>query len=400
MRHLIVAAALSLSCSAIAETWTVDDDGPADFDNIQAAINATSNGDTIEIATGTYFERGINTNGKSILISGALDAKGSPTSVIDGQGQLGTVLICNSGENTETIIENLMVINAIGIDGAGMACIESSPAIRHCVFRNGFGGYGGGLYCDAASPFLLNCVFEENHSNFAGGIYCNQSSPTLEGCTISGNSAWEDGGGIYCGFSSNPTLIDCVISGNMIEYNCVSCVSEDYCGGGIYCSGSSPTIIGCTIEGNTAYSGGGIGCWKNSNPTISGCTIRGNRGSRVGGGIICFYSSNPTLNNCEISNNESNFAGGIYCAESSPTLTNCAISANFAYGTGGGCYANYSSVLTLLNCTILNNSTLPAFGYYGGGIYSGNSSSSILAGCTISGNTASERGGGLLWRFQ
>ncbi len=40
MRHLIAAAVLGLACSAIAETWTVDDDGPADFDNIQAAVDA------------------------------------------------------------------------------------------------------------------------------------------------------------------------------------------------------------------------------------------------------------------------------------------------------------------------------------------------------------------------
>ena len=45
MRHLIAAAVLGLACSAIAETWTVDDDGPADFDNIQAAVDAALDGD-------------------------------------------------------------------------------------------------------------------------------------------------------------------------------------------------------------------------------------------------------------------------------------------------------------------------------------------------------------------
>jgi pectin methylesterase-like acyl-CoA thioesterase len=37
-------------------TWTVDDDGPADFSSIQEAINAASPGDTIFIKTGTYYE--------------------------------------------------------------------------------------------------------------------------------------------------------------------------------------------------------------------------------------------------------------------------------------------------------------------------------------------------------
>ena len=41
---------LFITSTALAETWTVDDDGKADFDNIQAAIDAASDGD--EIATG------------------------------------------------------------------------------------------------------------------------------------------------------------------------------------------------------------------------------------------------------------------------------------------------------------------------------------------------------------
>ena len=33
---------------------SVDDDGPADFNNIQAAINDANDGDTVEIRRGTY----------------------------------------------------------------------------------------------------------------------------------------------------------------------------------------------------------------------------------------------------------------------------------------------------------------------------------------------------------
>ena len=54
MRYLIAAAVLGLAGSAMAETWTVDDDGPADFDNIQAAVNAASDGDEILVSPGTY----------------------------------------------------------------------------------------------------------------------------------------------------------------------------------------------------------------------------------------------------------------------------------------------------------------------------------------------------------
>jgi len=40
-------------------------------------------------------------------------------------------------------------------------------------------------------------------------------------------------------------------------------------GGGIYCSGSNPTITGCTISGNTADSGGGIYCSTYSAPDLT-----------------------------------------------------------------------------------------------------------------------------------
>ena len=51
----IGAVLLGLTVSAVqADTWTVDDDGKADFNNIQAAVDAASDGDTINVAPGTY----------------------------------------------------------------------------------------------------------------------------------------------------------------------------------------------------------------------------------------------------------------------------------------------------------------------------------------------------------
>ncbi len=46
MEHSVVVHSLLL--------WTVDDDGKADFDNIQAAVDAASDGDEILVEPGTY----------------------------------------------------------------------------------------------------------------------------------------------------------------------------------------------------------------------------------------------------------------------------------------------------------------------------------------------------------
>jgi len=44
------------SANATARTWTVDDNGPADFHSIQTAINAASDYDTVLVSAGTYRE--------------------------------------------------------------------------------------------------------------------------------------------------------------------------------------------------------------------------------------------------------------------------------------------------------------------------------------------------------
>ena len=53
---------------AAATTWTVDDDGGADFTKIQDAVDAASDGDTIRVGAGTYVEN-VNVT-KSLILRG------------------------------------------------------------------------------------------------------------------------------------------------------------------------------------------------------------------------------------------------------------------------------------------------------------------------------------------
>lgn len=66
----VMAMGVAFSGTAVADTLSVDDDGTADYDTIQAAINDASSGDTIEVESGTYGDFIVN---KSVTIVGVGD---------------------------------------------------------------------------------------------------------------------------------------------------------------------------------------------------------------------------------------------------------------------------------------------------------------------------------------
>jgi len=83
----------AVSVKAEPKTWTVDDDGPADFSKIKDAINAASPGDTILVKAGIYREWYITLKNNLSLVG-----ENKYNTIIDGRG-LGRILNITTTHN-------------------------------------------------------------------------------------------------------------------------------------------------------------------------------------------------------------------------------------------------------------------------------------------------------------
>ena len=317
-----------LTSAAIADTWTVDDDGKADFDNIQAAVDASSDGDEIIVMPGIYTSTAdevVDMLGKAVWLHSSSDLLVAATT-IDGEG-VRCGILCESGETSNTIIEGFTISNGFAYVGGGMYNYNSSPTLTNCTFMNNSAfADGGGMYNNwnsdphadrlcvyeqhhhrlgwwgdvqqqqqqshadetarsrttmsletaaecttgqSPSPTLINCTFTNNSAGWIGGGMLNESdaNPSLENCIFEDNYAFDSGGGMYNNYSSNPTLTNCTFMYNL---------TTDWGGGGMYNnSNSDPTLTECTFQGNTSIDGGGMSNWS-SNPAITNCTFTNN----------------------------------------------------------------------------------------------------------------------------
>ena len=279
LRCSLVVAITAFSGTAVADIINV----PGDFPTIQEAIDASMDGDEVEVHPGTYIET-INFLGKAITVR---SSDGPQVTIIDAQ-QTGTVVTCNNGEGPDTVLDGFTVT---GGDPSGMRNVGSSPAVTNCTFSGntviGDDDDGGGMFNVQSNPTVTNCTFSGNSADDrGGGMYNLISSPMVTNCAFSGNTA-DYGGGMFNDFVANPTVTNCTFSDNSAELR----------GGGMYNFVSSPTVTNCTFIGNSADRGAGMAD-DNSNSTVTNYTFAGNAADS-GGGVHNFASS-LTVNNCVV----------------------------------------------------------------------------------------------------
>jgi hypothetical protein len=143
---IVVCASLLLVPVSRAAVRHVRPDGTGEYPTIQAAIDASSGGDVVELSEGTYTgtgNRNLSYHGKAITVRSASEDPRYCT--IDCQNG-GYGFAFTSGETAAAVLHGVTVRNATSTSGAGLYFSGASPRIEKCIFRDNHANYGGALY--------------------------------------------------------------------------------------------------------------------------------------------------------------------------------------------------------------------------------------------------------------
>jgi len=265
---------------------------PAQYPNIQAAIDDCNDGDVVIVAPGTYTGPGnrdidfrgkaitvqsIDPNDTSIVAQTIIDCNGGPSNYHRG-------FDFHTGEDANAILAGFTIINGYADQGAG---------IRITAGRRGE-PQTGPVKCR-----ILNCIITRNTgAHDGGGVWILASSPTITNCTMTDNKS--DYGGAICCYESDAVITNCIFGGNSVRYN----------GGAIYSYRGNLSLANATVTENSAqFQGGALCCYYSGKPTITNSILYSNTAPRGPEIALDPYYRDPSLLNLTVS--YSNICGGL-----------------------------------------------------------------------------------------
>jgi len=210
---------------------------------INYAVGQAEEGDTVQVAAGTYTE--------AITLRPGVMIQGAPghTSVLNGAGALGPLVIGGGNAITATaVLSGFKLLNANNAYGNGgaIALTGASPQIINNVIMSNTAGFGGGVYLSNSEAMLSNNVLVSNTAGFGGGVYLSNSEAMLSNNVLVSNIAGFGGGGYLS--NSEATLINHVIAHNQ----------ANTAGSGLYIQNASPHLLHSTIARNSGGDGSGL----------------------------------------------------------------------------------------------------------------------------------------------
>ncbi|UCH88400.1 MAG: right-handed parallel beta-helix repeat-containing protein [Thermoplasmata archaeon] len=360
------------------QTWYVDDvagssgpdDPPEDFTSIQSAIDAASDGDTIYVYSGIYYERIV------IYRELTLEGEDKETTIIDSQGGGGAVKIIadwvnvrhftiRNGEQGLFITSSHVNIEDNIVEDFGWRAISFHTSMDNNIIGNTVSSSNYGIIFSSSFDSIIagNTITDTSYGLLS--ILSSQntiennnlSSNTIYGLCLQGHS-YNDviGNDIW----NNPIGINMDLSASaFMEGNYVSMSTR-----GIniysYFAPTTPFITGNDITHND------YGIIMNAHmslcaPTITGNSINDNiYAIKVGDDCTPIIFNNEIINNdfginydpssgLVVGNTIANNIYGIYAIDSDPTIID-----NYIFNNDCGIYLDHSSPSIDSN-TITNN---------------------------------------------
>jgi parallel beta-helix repeat protein len=190
-------------------TWIVDDEGDGDFTSVQAAINAASPGDTIEVYSGNYtesivIEKSINLEGKNTEYGTGSDT-GKP--IIYGMGGDNTISVYTENQDAPVKISGFIITHS-GNKHAGVYMEYSRSVVvsYNTITKN---HHGIELYYSETNQIQENTIIDNEWAVLIE--FCTY-------CTISLNHIVNNTHGIQMSVSNSNTITQNEIRNTQIDY--------------------------------------------------------------------------------------------------------------------------------------------------------------------------------------
>lgn len=305
---------------------------------IDEYATANINGGTIQGCVASTSGGAIYSEGELSILGGNISGTASGYKILDIDASMGGAIAVSDGT---CMISGGTISGIATAAGGGVAVTNGTLTMdkKACITNSKAGRFGGGIYIALSGGFTLsggtisdNEADNESDVAYGGGIaLCGNSKAIISGGRIIGNDA-DFGGGVYVSMSAWDDVNKRAYA--LIEGGTITGNNAWNCGGGIYLaaatgSGKNITrsllsVLGATISSNNASEGGGIYADEGSQLFLSHCTkttaaptISTNT-AYYGGGIYLYHTNKFHLwNQTIISSNTATYdGGGIYSTNS------------------------------------------------------------------------------------